>query len=55
MMGQATNSIFYVHTTPAEPDMINSSCLNDGTYTDPGHDKHGLSHDDLVIQEIPPK
>jgi hypothetical protein len=35
--------------------VTDSSCLNDGTYTAPGHDKHGLSCDDLVIQEIPPK
>ncbi len=41
--------------TPTDPDVTNSSCLNDGTYTDPGHDKRGLSHDAFVTQEIPPE
>jgi hypothetical protein len=41
--------------TPTDPDVTNSSCLNDGTYTDPRHDKHGLLHDTLVNKEIPPK
>jgi hypothetical protein len=41
--------------TPTDPDVTDSSCLNDWTYTNPGHDKHGLSCDALVTQEIPPE
>jgi hypothetical protein len=41
--------------TLTDPDMTNSPCLNDGTYTDPRHDKHRLLCDALVTQEIPPE
>jgi hypothetical protein len=41
--------------TPTDPNVTNPSCLNDETYTDPRHDKHRLSRDALVTQEIPPK